>query len=135
MRSDRGDEGNHPAAQPRTRPGVQERCFDFSLRVLRLVSVLPRSMSGEVVGRQVCRSGTAIGANVEEAQGAHSKKGFAQKMSFARKEAMETRYWLRLIAASEMVPHRRMQNLIGECDELVRILSAIVKSARGRGCA
>ncbi|MEP0848774.1 MAG: hypothetical protein HRF50_18380 [Phycisphaerae bacterium] len=71
------DVGNGSAAHPRTRPGVQERCFDFPLRVLRWVSFLPRGIGGETIGRRVCRCATAVGANVEEAQGAHTKQALA----------------------------------------------------------
>ena len=79
---------------------------------------------------QILRSGTSIGANVEEAQGAQSKKDFISKLSIAQKEARETLYWLRLIAKSEMQSSEKMIPIIQEADEIMRILSAIIVSAR-----
>ena len=75
---------------------IQERTFRFAVRVVRLVERLPRDGAGLVVGRQVARSATSVGANVEEADGAESKRDFIHKMSIAHKEARETRYWLRI---------------------------------------
>lgn len=115
----------------RHKPDISERAFAFALRILKLVRALPRDVVGQIVARQLGRSGTGIGGNVEEAQGAHTKKEFAQKMNIARKEALETRYWLRLIGESDTMPKDRLADLLQESDELVRILSTIVKTARG----
>jgi len=79
---------------------------------------------------QLLRSGTAIGANVEEAQGAQSRKDFISKMSIARKEALEAHYWLRLVRDSRMLPDARMSAIIDEADEICKVLSAIVLSAK-----
>jgi four helix bundle protein len=75
------------------------------------------------------RSGTGVGSNVEEAQGAQTRKEFARKMNIARGEALETRYWLRVIAEVGIVSGERLESLIQESDELVRILVAIVRKA------
>jgi len=117
----------------RDKPDINEHTFEFALRILKLVRALPRDVAGQIVARQVGRSGTGVGSNVEEAQGAHTKKEFAQKMNIARKEALETRYWLRLIGESGTMPRERLAELLQESDELVRILTAIVKRARGDG--
>ena len=79
---------------------------------------------------QLLRSGTSIGANVEEAQAGQSKPDFISKMSIACKEARETHYWLRLLIASDIVQEGKIGDLVKEADELVRILSTIVKSSR-----
>ena len=84
-----------------------------------------------MIARQIARSGTSIGANVEEAQGSHSKADFVHRMNVARREARETHYWLRLIAADGLVPAERLADLAQEAEEVVRILTAIVKTARG----
>jgi len=108
---------------------IKERTFLFGVRIVRLVNVLPRSIAGIEVGRQVIRSGTSVGANVEEADGAESKKDFIHKMSIARKESRETRYWLRIIQAS-LLDSAEVADLIKESDQLVRIISKIIANAR-----
>jgi len=108
---------------------IKERTFLFGVRIVKLVNVLPRSIAGIEIGRQVIRSGTSIGANVEEADGAESKKDFIHKMSIARKEASETRYWLRIIQTS-LLDNAEVADLIQESDQLVRILSRIIANAK-----
>lgn len=75
---------------------IEERTYQFALRIIRMVRALPEDYGAEAIGRQVLRSGTSVGANVEEAIGASSKRDFANKMSIAAREARETHYWLRL---------------------------------------
>jgi four helix bundle protein len=110
---------------------IKERTFEFGVRIVRLVNTLPRTVAGAKVGDQLVKSGTSIGANVEEADGAESKRDFVHKMSIARKEARETRYWLRIVRATELSKDtQEISYLLQESDELVRILSAIIKSAK-----
>ena len=91
---------------------IPRRTFAFAARVIRLIRRLPKDTAGQVIARQVAKSAASIGANVEEAQGSHSKAEFARHMGIARSEARETFYWLRLIAKSEMVPRDRLQDLL-----------------------
>ena len=109
---------------------IQERAYEFGVRVLKLVRAMPRDIGGMVVGRQVARSGTSIGANAEEAKAAHSKKEFIQKMNIARKEARETFLWLRMIRDAELMTPSRLANLLRESEEFVKIFTAIVKKSR-----
>jgi len=109
---------------------IHDRTFALAVRILRLVRSLPNDMSGRTVARQLARSGTSVGANVEEAQGGHSKAEFARRMGIARSEARETLYWLRLIGATEMVAPERLAEIRREAEEIARILTAIVKKAR-----
>ena len=110
---------------------IKERTFGFGVRIVRLVNTLPRSIAGGKVAEQLVKSGTSIGANVEEADGAESKRDFVHKMSIARKEARETRYWLRIVRATGLSKDtQEVGYLLQESDELVRILSAIIKSAK-----
>jgi four helix bundle protein len=109
---------------------IQDRTFRFAVRILRLVRFLPRDNAGLTVARQLSRSGTSIGANVEEAQASHSRLEFVRRMNIARSEARETLYWLRLVAEAEMLKPQRMNEIVAEADELVRILTAIVKKCR-----
>jgi four helix bundle protein len=109
---------------------VRERAFDLAVRIVKLVRALPKETAAAVIARQVVRSGTSVGANIEEAQVAHSRRDFVRRMNIARAEARETLYWLRILAASEIMSARRLQALIGEAEEVVRMLMAIVKTAR-----
>jgi four helix bundle protein len=110
---------------------IRERTFQFAVRVLKLVRRLPRALDAVEIGRQLIKSSTSVGANVEEAHGAESQRDFVHKMSIARKEARESRYWLRLICTA-IVQDDEVNALIQESDELVRILSAIVTTGKKR---
>lgn len=82
------------------------------------------------IASQVLRSGTSIGANVEEAQAAQSKRDFVSKVAISSKEARETKYWLRLIKESK-ISNNNIDELINECEDLVNILTRIVKTSTG----
>ena len=109
---------------------IQKRTFDFAVRIVKLVDRLPDALAGREAGKQVFRSGSSVGANVQEADGAESKKDFIHKIAIAYKEARETRYWLGVIRAAILVDDREVNELWNEADELVRILYAILKSSR-----
>ena len=81
---------------------IKERTLAFGVRVVKVAQRLPKTIAGRELGKQIIRSGTSIGANVEEADGATSKKDFINKMGIAGKEARETRYWLRIIGSTLM---------------------------------
>jgi four helix bundle protein len=89
-----------------------------------------RDVAARVIVGQLVRAGTSVGANVEEAQASQSRADFANKCSIACKEARETRYWMRLLAASDIVSASSLTDLLAECDELVAILTTIVKKAK-----
>jgi len=110
---------------------IRERTFEFAVSVLGLVRRLPHDPASRVVGGQLARCGMGVGANVEEAQDAHSKKEFIRKMNIARGEAREALYWLRLVQVSRLLPAEALKPVLREADELVRILVAIVRRARG----
>jgi four helix bundle protein len=84
------------------------------------------------LGRQLLRAGTSVGANVEEAQAGQSKADFISKIAIALKEARETLYWLRLLAASKVLPLERLSSLQTEVEELTRVLGAILVSAKDK---
>jgi four helix bundle protein len=108
---------------------IQSRSFSFAIRIIRVVRCL-RAQKEFELGKQVLRAGTSIGSNVEEAHAAISRPEFVAKMGIASKEARETHYWLRLLRETKIVPNRRIEPLIGECLELVRILTAIMKTSQ-----
>jgi four helix bundle protein len=105
---------------------IRERTFRFGVRIVKMVNRLPRTTAGFALGNQVIRSGTGIGANIEEADAAESKDDFIHKMKIALKEAQETRYWLRTIIESEMLVDEETKALLKESDELVRIVHTII---------
>jgi four helix bundle protein len=88
-----------------------------------------RKKSGvsRMLGKQLFRAGTSIGANVEEAQGGQSRADFISKISIARKEARETLYWLRLLSEAKFISPGKLTDVTGECNELISILTAIIK--------
>jgi four helix bundle protein len=110
---------------------IKARSFEFALRVVKLCQHLDTLKgSAWTLSRQLLRAGTSVGANLQEAQAAHSRADFICKAEIALKEARESLYWLRLIVAAELVPPRRVASLEQEADELTRILAAIVVSAK-----
>jgi four helix bundle protein len=105
---------------------VQQKSFDFALRIIRLYTKLQEQRE-YVLSRQLLRSGTSIGANVTEATAGQSRRDFLAKMSIASKEARETRYWLQLLKESELVTVDVSEEL-SEVEALIRILTSIVKT-------
>jgi four helix bundle protein len=107
---------------------ILKKSFNFSLDMITLYSNL--SVKKEyILSKQVLRSGTSIGANVEEAMAAQSRKDFISKMTIASKEARETRYWLRLLDRSKLVPLHYQPNL-KDVEEIIKILTSIVKTTQ-----
>ena len=109
---------------------LEERTYRFALRIVRLVLALPDNVVGRRLGDQALRSGTSVGANVEEAIGTLSRRDFAHRMSIAWREARETHYWLRLIRDSELLKPAQMEPLIQEALEIKRILGKTTSTAR-----
>ncbi|MBU0701746.1 four helix bundle protein [bacterium] len=109
---------------------IQCRSYEFAIRVIKLVSGLPQTQISKVLGGQILRSGTSVGANVEEAIGAYSKNDFTNKMNIAQKEARESNYWLRLIRDSGFLNKERMEPIIQESEEIIKILTSIVKTSK-----
>ena len=113
---------------------ILERTVYYSLRIVKLYRELEKDNIGRVLGKQLLRSGTSIGANVHEAQGGQSKADFIAKMSIAHKEARESAYWLRLIQETDLISARRISDLVEETGQLIKILSSIIiTSKRGKG--
>lgn len=109
---------------------VKSKSFSFSLEIIKLYKKLVEEKEF-VISKQLLRSVTGIGANIEEANAGYSKKDFTAKMSIASKEARETRYWLRLLKHSELTAIN-VNSYLNDVDELVKILTAIVKTSQRR---
>jgi len=108
---------------------IRERTLQFAVRVIQAIRRLPEDAATRVLAYQLVKAATSVGANVEEADGAESTRDFVHKMSIARKEARESRYWIRIVRAS-IVDNENWNSLQQESEELARILSAIINSAR-----
>jgi four helix bundle protein len=110
--------------------GIADRTVAYSLRIIKLYRVLEKDSIGRILGKQVVRSGTSIGANVHEAQGGQSKADFIAKMSIAHKEARETAYWLRIIKEAKIIPVTRLTDLVDETEQLIKIISSILLTSK-----
>ncbi len=106
---------------------LKERTLRFSEAILGITDQLPNGVKGWEIGRQLIRCGTSIGANVHEADHAMTEADSAHKCSISRKEASETCYWLELCRRTGLVAGDQADHLAREVDELIRILSSIVK--------
>jgi four helix bundle protein len=117
----------------RPHPGIHERTFQFSCALISFCRGI-EMLSGVTrhVAVQLIKSGTSVGANVEEAKAAYSRREFALKNSIALKEAREALYWLRIMLACKLASTDQVEPLIDEANQLVAILTAIVKTARSR---
>ncbi len=110
---------------------MQESAFCFACRIVKFYQYLAKQKgTAEVLARQILRSGTSIGANPEEATAGQSRPDFISKCNIALKEARETLYWLRLFSETKVVPAEKLEGLLSESDELVAILTTIVRNTR-----
>ena len=109
---------------------LPERSFQLAKKIISLMDDLPQNNKGWVIGKQVLRSGTSIGANIHEADHAFSPSDFAHKCSLARKEASETFYWLKLCLECELLSGPAVHTAMKESDELLRVLGSIIKKTQ-----
>ena len=110
---------------------IEERTFEFGVRIIKLCQFWEsKSWINSTLGKQILRCGTSIGSNVEAAQAAESRADFISKNGISLKEARETHYRLRLLAATEIVSQSRLHPILEEALELKRILGAIIVSAK-----
>jgi four helix bundle protein len=106
---------------------IMQKSFAFSVRIMNLQKYLSKKQGEYVVSRQICKSGTSIGANVAEAQRAQSTADFVSKMKIALKEANETQYWLKLLYETKYLSDREYVSLHSDLLEILKILTAICK--------
>lgn len=110
---------------------MKQRTKQFALRVIRLVESLPRNRTAEVIGRQLLRSGTSVGANYRAACRAKSRADFISKMGTVEEEADESLYWMELLIEAGIVKQELLAPLMQEADELLAITVASINTARG----
>lgn len=106
-----------------------ERAVD---RTIQMALAMPNNPAGWEIGRQVIRSSGGVGANLEEAQASLTRKDFTHKVSLCLREARETAYWMRRIERNKLLPAKRLADLANEWNELVSILTAVLKRLRSR---
>jgi four helix bundle protein len=111
---------------------LRERTKKFALRIIRLATKLPNQASAKVIGNQVPRSGTSVGAQYREAFRAKSSADYISKLTGCIQELEETQYWLELLVESELVKITLLQGLIGETNELTAILTTIVLKVKAK---
>jgi four helix bundle protein len=104
----------------------------LALQVICLYSELPRTAPAQVIGRQVLRSGTSVGAQYREAARAKSDADFISKLEGALQELDETQYWIELLVEGKIIPEKRLASLLQETDEIIRILVSMVKKVNAR---
>ena len=109
---------------------VIDKSFNFAVRIVKLYQYLNKNHKEYTLAKQVLKSGTSIGANVEEAHGGISNSDFSNKISIAYKEARETLYWLRLLFATDYITKKMFDSLFNDCDELCKITYSILDTAR-----
>ena len=108
----------------------RDKSYQFAVALTRHLLRYQREQREYLISRQCLRAGTSIGANIAEADAAQSRKDFIAKMAVASKEARETCYWLRLMRDTDMSGQDTANSLLDACGELVRLLTAIVKTAQ-----
>lgn len=109
---------------------VYRKAFAFAVRIVNAYKHLVENKREYVLSKQLLRSGTSIGANVAEADGAVSRKDFANKIGIAYKECLETKYWLDLLFETNYFSREAHKSVFADADELGRILFAILKKTR-----
>ena len=109
---------------------IEEKSFEFAIRIVNLCKYLNETKKEFVLSKQLLRSGTSVGANVAEAEQAQSTPDFVSKMSIALKEASETKYWIRLLASTSYLTEVETVSILNDCVELEKILVSIIKSSK-----
>ena len=109
---------------------IEDKSFRFAVRIVNLNKYLQTSKKEFVLSKQLLRSGTSIGANVAESQQAQSRADFISKLEIALKEASETKYWLRLLCATDYLTDDELASVYEDCVELEKLLVSIIKSSK-----
>lgn len=112
---------------------VIDKSYSFAINVLRAVKILERSIENYVLVKQLIRSSTSIGANLQESQGGLTKKEFIHKLNISYREAKESKYWIKLIIDSQLIDKLQIEQfnkLYDDGDELCKIIYSIIKSSK-----
>ena len=117
--------------ETRSKPvDLKTRTKEFAIRIVRLYSALPKATVGQVIGKQILRSGTSVGAHYREAVRSRSDAEFVSKLEVGLQELEETAYWMELLVESGLLNAERLRDLMTEADELIAILTTCVKNTK-----
>ena len=122
--------GSEGVSMQKDEKDLRQRTKDFALGIVRMFSALPKTTEAQVLGKQLLRSGTSIGANYREAYRGRSKAEFISKCGDCLREIEETAYWLELLVDCKIVSPDKLQPLRQECDELTAIFVTILKRSK-----
>lgn len=111
---------------------LEDRLLDFAVRTGTMVEDLPNTRLGRHIAGQLVRSGTSAAPNYEEACAAESRREFIHKLSICHKELRESRCWLRLIYKAQLLKSDQVRDLLGECEQLGRIMSSSILTAKSK---
>lgn len=111
---------------------LRTRTKQFALRIVRLFGALPKTSAAQILGKQLLRSGTSVGANYREGRRGRSDAEVVSKLGIALQELEETNYWLELLAEGDIMSRNRLEALMTEADELTAILTTCVKKTKSR---
>ncbi len=109
---------------------LKEKAYKFALRTVKLYQFLANEKKEYVMSKQVLRSGTPIGANIEEANQAQSKADFIHKLSISQKESFETHYWIRILRDSDFLTEKLANSLLEDCEEIQKLITSSIKTAK-----
>lgn len=109
---------------------VKEMSYSFSIRIVKLFKYLQEEKKEFVLSKQILKSGTSIGANIEEANSAQSKKDFIAKIQISLKEAKETHYWIRLLRDTSYLEEKLANSLLNDCNSIISVLTSILKTSK-----
>lgn len=109
---------------------LKDKSYRFALRIVKLYRYLSISKKEFVLSKQLLRSGTSIGANIEESIGGQSEKDFFTKLSIAYKEARESNYWIRILRDSEIITIKEAESLLFDCEELIKIIGKTLSTMK-----
>lgn len=109
---------------------LYDKAYQFSIRIVNAYKFLSKERREFIISKQLLRSGTSIGANISEANGAISKADFSAKISISYKECLETKYWLNLLKDTEYIDSNFFDNIYKDADELAKIMFSILKTTR-----
>ena len=109
---------------------LKKRTKEFALRIIRLVEALPKSRTADIIGRQLLRSGTSVGANYRAACRARSTPEFIAKLGIVEEEADESLFWMELLIEAGIVESGKLEDLMKEADEILAIIVSSIKTAR-----
>ncbi|NWJ46752.1 MAG: four helix bundle protein [Chloroflexi bacterium] len=111
---------------------LRKRTKAFALRIIKLYTTLPKSVEAQVIGKQLLRSGTSVGAHYAEAYRSRSDAEFISKLEGGLQELEETIYWVELLVEAEIIPENRLSELLSEANQLISIFVASVKTVKDK---